>query len=368
MSISTVQGVVPRQIYQNSTGDNTTHYIQLDFGSTQVTWAGATYVPEQFNDTLDNVIAFLKNAQNTSVLSYYFSYQFIITGTQTNKTCIGTCTPSTDIVFCPGTCNPSIYNDKTINDHQQFRFAVGSNSTYNVNATSNQTNVVFDGTDFSQTYPGYAAVYAHSVCSGGDCSSNGPQNYSLSINLLLNVNFSCPASNIDNYLCQNFIKDEIYANGPNTSYDDVLNQYCLKYTGMEDLLTNGSATDQDLCGCHLDLSQYTNYRDSLAPSYSAAGIALGQLNDQCLFPQCASSSFPSVNRGAKCNVPLCLNVVSINSDGSINLRGASISQSAECSNFKPVVPPSNRNKIIIIVVIIVIVIILLVGGYFLFTK
>lgn len=375
----TLIGTVPYRIPFGSPIHNHVVVYPLHFDSEWVNWPAdvLNLIPVQFNGVFSDVKNYLD--QNNNVYTYDYSYNFIITGSQGSPG--GTAV--TDMIFCDSNCTAQYTNqDKSFNDNQQFRLEA-DDDIYNVNTTldRNYPKMIYGGTDFSTTYPTYVAIYPHTYCSGAGCHSDEPINYAVTISLLLNISANCNAENMGELVCQNYMQALIGQNhGPLVAVDTVLDWssggYCKKFSGMQDLLATGSLAEQNLCACHLDPQQYINYRDSLAANFSAAGLIIGQMNDHCLFPTCASSSFPSSLTGeagtGTCTLPLCVNIFDIGDNGSFNVQGGNVKvdQSSDCTNVSPkgtpTTPGGDSKTIIIIVVIIVIIIILVVGGYFVF--
>ena len=383
MSIS-IQGQVPSPIsFPPPPIHNHTVVYPLNFGSTNIQWPNNVlpYIPNELNQTLDAAISYLNT--NSTYFSYFFTYSFTIGGHQGSPG--GTAV--TDSVFCNYNCSSVYYsgNDGKVTDSHQFRIETDNNDNYT------NTPIIFDQdysylttftdlngvtTDFTKIYPTYIALYPHTYCSGSHCTSDEPINYSVTITLLLNVTLNC-STDLSNTICQNFIQTNILQNGPNVNMDSLLNPYCQgKYSGMEALLqTDANNPDRNVCACHLQQEQYENYKATLVANFSGAGFALNTINERCLWGPCASSSFPSVETGndGKCNVPLCLNVVAVNGDGtfSVDKGNIEIEQSSNCGSVTPGgsgTPISTTKKMIIIIGIILFVIVIIIGIYIYLSK
>ena len=146
--------------------------------------------------------------------------------------------------------------------------------------------------------------------------------------------------------CQSYFANYIQKSGPDQRIDQGLSQYCKKYKGLSDLLSNGSARDIDLCACHLDPKQYQTFRDSIIAAYPNIGelpnIGLVQA---CLVPECADTNYTSTKTGKKCAIPQCLNIGAIGINGNVDKSNITIRQDVpECANIggnkpKPTPPP-----------------------------
>lgn len=189
-----------------------------------------------------------------------------------------------------------------------------------------------------------------------------------------------PNTNIGNIpACREFFSTYIPVNGSPTVLDDQLITYCRKYRGFADLFDVDStvgtpvqrAIDLDLCSCHLSSHDvpdpnarvlYENFEASLAkdvPYFKFLGFTA-----QCLVPQCASASFkPNIVPPTGCALPQCLNIASVNNNGTIN-GNVTIDQSNACGGGHP----DNSYTwgyllAVAIVIIIVILAILYLFGY-----
>jgi hypothetical protein len=153
-------------------------------------------------------------------------------------------------------------------------------------------------------------------------------------------------------VCQNFVADYIQQFEPNSTIDNGLMTYCKKYKGINNLLSNGSQKDIDLCACHLDPKQYDNLSKSLIQAFpnlkEFPNIGIVQ---PCMLPECASSNYKSTKTGKKCAIPQCLNIGAIGIDGNVSKSNVTVNQNVEgCANIgssgnnvRPI-PPNNNDK------------------------
>ncbi len=135
--------------------------------------------------------------------------------------------------------------------------------------------------------------------------------------------------------CQEFFKDYIADVGVDATLDTALNTYCSKYSGFDTLLdVNGQRNTQseiDLCACNLNQTIYDNLRESLIRAFPAyAGVPE---DERCLFPECVDSPFKNTSTTQVCVVPNCINIASINNNGTV-VGGITIRQSTgACANI-----------------------------------
>lgn len=130
--------------------------------------------------------------------------------------------------------------------------------------------------------------------------------------------------------CQDFFQKYIAEKGPDKRIDDVLQNYCKKYAGFEDLLNSRNQTDIELCACNLEPQLYDELRTSLINLFP--GYASVSEDSRCLFPQCVDSPYKNTNTTAICQIPNCLNIASITNSGQVG--GITIIQGATgCGNI-----------------------------------
>ncbi len=135
--------------------------------------------------------------------------------------------------------------------------------------------------------------------------------------------------------CQEFFKDYIADVGVDATLDTALKTYCSKYSGFDTLLdVNGQRNTQseiDLCACNLNQTIYDNLRESLIRAFPAyAGVPE---DERCLFPECVDSPFKNTSTTQVCVVPNCINIASINNNGTV-VGGITIRQSTgACANI-----------------------------------
>ncbi|CAK7994510.1 Hypothetical protein POVR1_LOCUS34 [uncultured virus] len=134
--------------------------------------------------------------------------------------------------------------------------------------------------------------------------------------------------------CRDFFATYIPAKGSPAILDNALVSYCRKYRGFADLFDADStvgtpaerAVDLNLCACHLSSHEvpdpdatvlYRNFQASLAaqiPYFNNLSFI-----PQCLVPECAGSPFkPTVVPNTGCPLPTCINIVSVDNNGTIN--------------------------------------------------
>ena len=132
--------------------------------------------------------------------------------------------------------------------------------------------------------------------------------------------------------CQEYFIDYIQAVGPKAEIDHPLETACKrKFPGVDSFEASTSATDRALCGCHLDPEIYDNLWKDLTKDYP--GYANLGINERCAFSACASSAYPSADIvGGKCNLPQCVNITSIENNGTIG--GIKVTQTTgRCANI-----------------------------------
>ena len=187
----------------------------------------------------------------------------------------------------------------------------------------------------------------------------------------------------DNTVCYNYF-NTYYGNGNvNTEIDNILVNYCVEEYENIATIQNGGLLirEKNLCACNMRDSQYENLRDSLDDQFPGLGSLVG--NSRCLFTPCVNSAFKTAGMGGVCTTPACLNIASIENDGSIG-GDVTVEQNAECASFDEVVngdgdgdgsePPAeqswfSRNLIYIIIgailllaIIIIIIVIIVVAS------
>ena len=117
--------------------------------------------------------------------------------------------------------------------------------------------------------------------------------------------------------------------GINITINTKLSEYCKKYKGINDLITNGNSTDQDLCGCNLNPTQYTNLENSIFAAFPNYANVTG-ISSPCLLPQCISS--PLIHSKDPCPLPACVVITEINNEGSI-VGNINTTGNAKCANI-----------------------------------
>jgi hypothetical protein len=156
--------------------------------------------------------------------------------------------------------------------------------------------------------------------------------------------------------CRTFFENYVTVIGPDAQLDEKLTTYCTtKYPdpgGLEKLRQANNTIDNDLCGCHMQQDQYTNFVNEILQDFNVpgAGTTTFGIQERCLLEQCASSPFKTVAIGKVCNVPACLNILEFNVNGSFNNDKVVINQEdPKCTNVTrktggvTPVPPSNGN-------------------------
>lgn len=173
-------------------------------------------------------------------------------------------------------------------------------------------------------------------------------------------------------LCYKFIEGYIGNQGPSPGTDAALATYCSQYNGLQALF-NGtppvSYNDQLLCACNLNSQQYAAFESSLVSKYPAYEAAVRGAPAQCLINLCSTSPFKNLATTKQCNVPVCVNVIDFDNQGSITNSNLNLSNaSANCSDITgtPGVPGApgagiSHKKKDIIAILLVLLAILLVG-------
>lgn len=143
-----------------------------------------------------------------------------------------------------------------------------------------------------------------SVCQGG--SRACLQNY---------ANYCFPSRIGTDVVCQDYFRDFLENNGPDSIVDTGLSSYCTKYSGFKDLFESNNQTDIDLCACHMGKQQYTNYTNELFKEHPELSAIPGII-DLCLVPDCLNSPYPAVPipKGG-CKTPSCVVIGEFNNDG-----------------------------------------------------
>ena len=140
---------------------------------------------------------------------------------------------------------------------------------------------------------------------------------------------SMPIADSASY-CRTFIPNYINAYGPQAEFDTGLDGYCSIYPSFNSLL-DANDSEQDVCACHLSQSLYTNLEASINqafPNFDTTGFAA-----ECLFGQCASVGYKSIDTGKQCAVPQCLNISSFNINGSVDQSNINVNQNSTCTNL-----------------------------------
>lgn len=134
-----------------------------------------------------------------------------------------------------------------------------------------------------------------------------------------------------NESCDTFIKQYLSTQGPQADVDNLINGACAQFTDVDEFNAQDT-TVRDICACHLPQDIYDNLRNTLIQEFP--GFQYVDENERCLFPQCPSSSYKiSVPIGRTCALPQCINIASINNNGTIK-GGAQIDQDSRCQSAK----------------------------------
>lgn len=134
-------------------------------------------------------------------------------------------------------------------------------------------------------------------------------------NNLANLRAPSPPGQTQN-ICEAFIEDYISSN-PTTAIDTPLNNYCSKFSSLDDLVQQGTTQDQQLCGCHLKDTIYQDFAKQLGLQYPNLA-ALYANATKCALPICVNSRYPSLEVApGKCKAPLCFNSIIIDAEGQI---------------------------------------------------
>ena len=134
-----------------------------------------------------------------------------------------------------------------------------------------------------------------------------------------------------NESCDTFIKQYLSTQGPQADVDNLINGACAQFTDVDEFNAQDT-TVRDICACHLPQDIYDNLRNTLIQEFP--GFQYVDENERCLFPQCPSSSYKiSVPIGRTCALPKCINIASINNNGTIK-GGAQINQDSRCQSAK----------------------------------
>ena len=150
-----------------------------------------------------------------------------------------------------------------------------------------------------------------------------------------------------NKSCDVFFEDYLGNVGPKAEVDNYLLAACSQYKNVDEF-NAADSNIQDICACHLDKGIYDRLRDSLIAEFP--GFKTVDENERCLFPPCASNAtkWPTRDIGRFCRLPACINIASINNDGTIK-GGTQINQNNACQNIKnqtgdPGQSPSEETK------------------------
>lgn len=184
--------------------------------------------------------------------------------------------------------------------------------------------------------------------------------------------------------CTSFYGNWIKNRGSDTYIDTQAKLYCRKYyKGFEDLNPNNGDSkipilkrqyDTQICSCNLTtpdeaidpgLTLYQNYFDNLVKQYP--GYATYGEQVRCTFNPCATSLFLTKEIPVKgCQVPQCINDVSVDNAGVIN---GDINISTVISGCGTIVNGSLWDAmILIVIVVIVIALILIILFYFVYSP
>jgi hypothetical protein len=211
------------------------------------------------------------------------------------------------------------------------------------------SNVCYPGLPGCKSYSasGYSLTLTVGIsvtaeCSGQNLESDFCREYCLGCNrqdcpcYVDMLNYCLPTSGPQpigtSQLCQNFFSNYIQNINPTADIDSRLTRYCTtKYGGFGDLFNSNNQTDIELCACHMSQEQYDNFQAQLIQQFPGFGN-LG-LNERCLLPRCASTSFKTVSTGTQCNLPKCLNIVGLTNNGTFTQSPVIIDQTGECGNI-----------------------------------
>jgi hypothetical protein len=178
-------------------------------------------------------------------------------------------------------------------------------------------------------------------------------------------------------VCKGYYSEYISIYGSTADIDSQARKYCAKYDGFEDLFTPSSKRNEDerlkditICACHLTAKDvpdpdgtvlYNRYFDNLKAKFPAFSTYATSTQQRCLLPQCASSNFRPVGVPASgCTVPQCVNLISIDNNGTIN---GNIKTTASCqSQFggNGDAPTDSSFTIIVIIIVVILIIFILV--------
>jgi hypothetical protein len=136
----------------------------------------------------------------------------------------------------------------------------------------------------------------------------------------------------NNNSCQTYFEDYIQEINPTSEIDEKLTEFCsVKVPGVDDFNSLTNINQKNLCGCHLDPKIYENIRKDLQNEFPGSILA-GEIA-QCLFPGCTDSPFKAVVTGKTCPVPKCINIASINNNGTIKGGGDIIQDDKDCEDL-----------------------------------
>lgn len=166
-------------------------------------------------------------------------------------------------------------------------------------------------------------------------STTYTDNYNICKPAYLDYCFNDNTKSVSN-ICTSFVKNYVSQVGPDNDVDCYLNKYCTgKYTNLGTLDNTKNANDRILCGCQMNEAEYTNFANQIFDQgVSGLGISATHLglSNRCLYPLCGSQiGIPTKSIGKACKVPQCLNITSINNNGTID-GGVSVKQTSKCSN------------------------------------
>jgi len=131
--------------------------------------------------------------------------------------------------------------------------------------------------------------------------------------------------------CYQFFSQYIQDTGPSAALDTALTQACSSITGVDSLI-NSSTTTQNVCACHLNSTIYTNLQNDLDKEFP--GSQLVDVPAACLFPICVTSGLKSMSTTKVCPVPACINIASINNNGTVTGGSETINQNIpNCVNL-----------------------------------
>jgi hypothetical protein len=172
-------------------------------------------------------------------------------------------------------------------------------------------------------------------------------------------------------ICKNYISEYISRGTSTPQIDAATRRYCaLRYHGFADLFSPNpnvspqqQANDLPICACNLTAAGstdpdllYNNYYKSLIMKDPA--LANVPFQPRCLLGQCAAATFLPVGiPPGGCKLPACLNIVTINNDGTIN-GNVTVNTSAECQNS--LFPGENIIVFILIIILVLVVIVIII--------